>query len=226
MISSVHGPMPLSSVPAWRVVPAPLTWPGPVCVSSCWRRPTAWALAGLTARDALLPADALKRLPDRTTSAALARAGLSTRAIDNLLRPFLAGVFLEDEPATGRYGSGARSGELRADPPRFRPTPAGVPVRCRGSTVRGARDGPRRASSCLPLCLRARCPVPLFHDHFAAWSFRRRSTCRTTVQHLFAARGRSDWFPCTGSGRTCRSGTGACCSAVTVHEIPLLRPHP
>ncbi|MGW8888112.1 NAD(P)/FAD-dependent oxidoreductase [Streptomyces sp. NPDC055749] len=62
------------------------------------------ALATLTARDVLLPADALKRLPDRATSAALTRAGLSSRAVDDLLRPFLAGVFLEDELATSaRY---------------------------------------------------------------------------------------------------------------------------
>ncbi|GAA2991357.1 NAD(P)/FAD-dependent oxidoreductase [Streptomyces fulvorobeus] len=54
------------------------------------------ALAVLSARDALLPAGLLKRLPDRTTSAALTRAGLSSRAVDDLLRPFLSGVFLEE----------------------------------------------------------------------------------------------------------------------------------
>ncbi|MFH8370175.1 NAD(P)/FAD-dependent oxidoreductase [Streptomyces sp. NPDC018031] len=54
------------------------------------------ALAALTARDTLLPAGWLKRGPDRTTSAALARAGLSPRVVEEVLRPFLAGVFLED----------------------------------------------------------------------------------------------------------------------------------
>jgi Phytoene dehydrogenase and related proteins len=58
------------------------------------------ALAALTARDVLLPTGTLKRMPDRTTSAALVRAGLSPRAIEDLLRPFLSGVFLEDELAT------------------------------------------------------------------------------------------------------------------------------
>ncbi|MEE1752016.1 NAD(P)/FAD-dependent oxidoreductase [Streptomyces sp. SP18CS02] len=54
------------------------------------------ALAALTARDALLPPSALKRGRDRTTAQALARAGLSPRAVEELLRPFLSGVFLED----------------------------------------------------------------------------------------------------------------------------------
>ncbi|MFE8010588.1 NAD(P)/FAD-dependent oxidoreductase [Streptomyces sp. NPDC057418] len=58
------------------------------------------ALAALTARDALLPAGTLKSRPDRTTSAALIRAGLSPRAVEDLLRPFLSGVFLEDELET------------------------------------------------------------------------------------------------------------------------------
>ncbi|KAF0648221.1 MULTISPECIES: NAD(P)/FAD-dependent oxidoreductase [Streptomyces] len=58
------------------------------------------ALAALTARDALLPAGLLKRAPDRTTAAALARAGVSSDAVDRLLRPFLAGVFLEDRLET------------------------------------------------------------------------------------------------------------------------------
>ncbi|WP_351235894.1 NAD(P)/FAD-dependent oxidoreductase [Streptomyces sp. NPDC002133] len=58
------------------------------------------ALAALTARDALLPAGILKHLPERTASAALFSAGLSPRAIEQLLRPFLAGVFLEKELET------------------------------------------------------------------------------------------------------------------------------
>lgn len=58
------------------------------------------ALAALTARDALLPVRMLRGAPDRSTSDALARAGLSAQAVDDLLRPFLAGVFLEDELET------------------------------------------------------------------------------------------------------------------------------
>ncbi|MEU0373853.1 NAD(P)/FAD-dependent oxidoreductase [Streptomyces sp. NPDC006283] len=58
------------------------------------------ALAALTMRDALLPAAVLKHNADRTTSAALIKAGISPRAIEHLLRPFLAGVFLESELET------------------------------------------------------------------------------------------------------------------------------
>ncbi|MEV0026404.1 NAD(P)/FAD-dependent oxidoreductase [Streptomyces atroolivaceus] len=54
------------------------------------------ALAALTARDVLLPARRLGHMPDRTASEALVRAGLSPRAIEDLLRPFLSGVFLEE----------------------------------------------------------------------------------------------------------------------------------
>ncbi|MEV5195501.1 NAD(P)/FAD-dependent oxidoreductase [Streptomyces clavifer] len=58
------------------------------------------ALVALTARDVLLPAGSLKRRPDRTTSSALSHAGISPRAVEDLLRPFLAGVFLEDDLVT------------------------------------------------------------------------------------------------------------------------------
>ncbi|MEU6003511.1 NAD(P)/FAD-dependent oxidoreductase [Streptomyces sp. NPDC047197] len=58
------------------------------------------ALAALTARDTLLPARAITRGHDQATARALTRSGLSPRAVDNLLRPFLAGVFLEDELET------------------------------------------------------------------------------------------------------------------------------
>ncbi|MFF5896907.1 NAD(P)/FAD-dependent oxidoreductase [Streptomyces argenteolus] len=54
------------------------------------------ALAALTARDVLLPARRLGRMPDRTASEALVRAGLSPRAIEDIMRPFLSGVFLEE----------------------------------------------------------------------------------------------------------------------------------
>ncbi|MGW6061768.1 NAD(P)/FAD-dependent oxidoreductase [Streptomyces sp. NPDC055189] len=58
------------------------------------------ALAALTARDTLLPARAITRGQDRTTARALARSGLSDDTVDNLLRPFLSGVFLESELET------------------------------------------------------------------------------------------------------------------------------
>ncbi|MFF4342966.1 NAD(P)/FAD-dependent oxidoreductase [Kitasatospora sp. NPDC001540] len=57
-------------------------------------------LAALTARDALLPAAALRRGRDVPTAAALRAAGVSRATVDGVLRPFLAGVFLEDELTT------------------------------------------------------------------------------------------------------------------------------
>ncbi|MDJ0385145.1 NAD(P)/FAD-dependent oxidoreductase [Streptomyces sp. G-G2] len=58
------------------------------------------AVAALSAADTLLPARVLKRLPERTTRAELARWGVPAAVVDGLLRPFLAGVFLEDELET------------------------------------------------------------------------------------------------------------------------------
>ncbi|OQD56305.1 amine oxidase [Streptomyces phaeoluteigriseus] len=58
------------------------------------------AMGALTARDALLPAALLKHGPDRSTAAALSRAGLSERTVSEILRPFLSGVFLEDRLET------------------------------------------------------------------------------------------------------------------------------
>ncbi|WP_217166173.1 NAD(P)/FAD-dependent oxidoreductase [Streptomyces sp. AC512_CC834] len=58
------------------------------------------AMAALTARDALLPAGTLKRRPDRSTAAALSRAGVSAGTVTEILRPFLSGVFLEDRLET------------------------------------------------------------------------------------------------------------------------------
>ncbi len=58
------------------------------------------ALGVLSARDLLTPARLLKRLPDRTTATELAAAGLSEEVVDTLLRPFLSGVFLEDDLET------------------------------------------------------------------------------------------------------------------------------
>ncbi|MEU3145822.1 MULTISPECIES: NAD(P)/FAD-dependent oxidoreductase [unclassified Streptomyces] len=58
------------------------------------------ALAALTARDALLPARSLAHRPDRSTAAALTRAGLSAATVTGIMRPFLSGVFLEDRMET------------------------------------------------------------------------------------------------------------------------------
>jgi phytoene dehydrogenase-like protein len=58
------------------------------------------ALAVLTARDGLGPAAAVRRGPERTTRTALAEAGLSDAAVETFFRPFLSGIFLEDELET------------------------------------------------------------------------------------------------------------------------------
>ncbi|MFE9492567.1 NAD(P)/FAD-dependent oxidoreductase [Streptomyces sp. NPDC006641] len=58
------------------------------------------ALAALTVRDAVLPASAARQHEDGSTSAALARAGVSDAAVADILRPFLSGVFLEDRLET------------------------------------------------------------------------------------------------------------------------------
>ncbi len=62
------------------------------------------ALARLCASDMLLPTELIKRQPDRTTFAALSEAGISAGLCELFFRPFLAGVFLEDELETsGRF---------------------------------------------------------------------------------------------------------------------------
>src|SRR5450631_4742854 len=62
------------------------------------------ALARLCAADMLLPVSLIKRQPDRATFAALSEAGISTSLCELFFRPFLAGVFLEDElEASGRF---------------------------------------------------------------------------------------------------------------------------
>jgi phytoene dehydrogenase-like protein len=58
------------------------------------------ALARLSAADMLLPVRLLKQQPDRTTFAALTEAGVSPELCELLFRPFLSGVFLEDELET------------------------------------------------------------------------------------------------------------------------------
>ncbi len=54
----------------------------------------------LSARDMLAPPRLLKRLPDTTTRAALADAGVSDAFVETFFRPFLSGVFLEDRLET------------------------------------------------------------------------------------------------------------------------------
>ena len=58
------------------------------------------ALARLCAADMLLPVGLIKNQPDRTTSAALTEAGISPALCELFFRPFLSGVFLEDELET------------------------------------------------------------------------------------------------------------------------------
>ncbi|MFJ4693015.1 NAD(P)/FAD-dependent oxidoreductase [Streptomyces sp. NPDC088766] len=58
------------------------------------------ALGLLSARDMLAPPRRLKRLADTTTRTALADAGISDAFVERFFRPFLSGVFLEDELET------------------------------------------------------------------------------------------------------------------------------
>ncbi|MCX5529367.1 FAD-dependent oxidoreductase [Streptomyces sp. NBC_00006] len=58
------------------------------------------ALGALSARDMLAPARLLKRSADTTTRTALAAAGISEDLVERFFRPFLSGVFLEDELET------------------------------------------------------------------------------------------------------------------------------
>ncbi|MGW2821888.1 NAD(P)/FAD-dependent oxidoreductase [Streptomyces sp. NPDC001443] len=58
------------------------------------------ALGALSARDLLAPVRLLKRGEDRTTRTALAAAGFSEEFVERFFRPFLSGVFLEDELET------------------------------------------------------------------------------------------------------------------------------
>ncbi|QGV77061.1 NAD(P)/FAD-dependent oxidoreductase [Streptomyces ficellus] len=58
------------------------------------------ALGLLSARDMLAPPRLLKRTADLTTRTALADAGISDALVERFFRPFLSGVFLEDELET------------------------------------------------------------------------------------------------------------------------------
>ncbi|MFJ5776975.1 NAD(P)/FAD-dependent oxidoreductase [Streptomyces sp. NPDC093094] len=58
------------------------------------------ALGVLSARDMLAPPRRIKRRADTTTRTALADAGVSDVLVERFFRPFLSGVFLEDDLAT------------------------------------------------------------------------------------------------------------------------------
>jgi hypothetical protein len=58
------------------------------------------ALGVLSARDMLAPARSVKHGDDRTTRTALAAGGFSEEFVERFFRPFLSGVFLEDELET------------------------------------------------------------------------------------------------------------------------------
>ncbi len=58
------------------------------------------ALTLLSARDMLSPASRIRHRRDQATLPALKRAGLSDDLIEKMFRPFLSGVFLEDELET------------------------------------------------------------------------------------------------------------------------------
>ncbi|MFJ9898374.1 NAD(P)/FAD-dependent oxidoreductase [Streptomyces sp. NPDC091280] len=57
-------------------------------------------LAALTGFDALAPAALVRRARDISTRSALAEAGFSERFVERFFRPFLAGVFLEEDLST------------------------------------------------------------------------------------------------------------------------------
>jgi phytoene dehydrogenase-like protein len=62
------------------------------------------ALTAISARDMLLPARLLKHRPDQSTLATLASARIPGELVELLFRPFLAGVFGEDQLETsGRF---------------------------------------------------------------------------------------------------------------------------
>ncbi|MEV6006228.1 NAD(P)/FAD-dependent oxidoreductase [Streptomyces sp. NPDC051976] len=58
------------------------------------------ALSALSARDLLVPPRRLVRGQERTTRTELAAAGLSEEIVEQLFRPFLSGVFLEEDLET------------------------------------------------------------------------------------------------------------------------------
>lgn len=57
-------------------------------------------LLGMLAENSLLPAERLKARPETDTITELRRRGLGKRAVNTLVRPFLRGVFLDEDLAT------------------------------------------------------------------------------------------------------------------------------
>ncbi|MEO3930945.1 FAD-dependent oxidoreductase [Micromonosporaceae bacterium B7E4] len=72
-------------------------------ISSVGRASDRLRLAALAARCASLPVHRLLAAPETSTEAALRRAGLSDRIVEELLRPFLSGVFGERELTTSSH---------------------------------------------------------------------------------------------------------------------------
>nr|WP_239313158.1 FAD-dependent oxidoreductase [Plantactinospora mayteni] len=72
-------------------------------ISSVGRAGDRLRLAALAARCASYPVDRLLAAPETSTEAALRRAGLSDRIVEELLRPFLSGVFGERELRTSSH---------------------------------------------------------------------------------------------------------------------------
>ncbi|MGI5148263.1 FAD-dependent oxidoreductase [Plantactinospora sp. CA-294935] len=72
-------------------------------ISSVGRASDRLRLAALAARCASFPVDRLLAAPETSTGAALRRAGLSDRIVEELLRPFLSGVFGERELTTSSH---------------------------------------------------------------------------------------------------------------------------
>ncbi|WP_460917283.1 FAD-dependent oxidoreductase [Plantactinospora veratri] len=72
-------------------------------ISSVGRATDRLRLAALAARCAGYPVDRLLAAPETSTETALRRAGLSDRIVEELLRPFLSGVFGERELHTSSH---------------------------------------------------------------------------------------------------------------------------
>ena len=100
------------------------------------------ALALLTTRDMLGPASRIRHRRDQSTLTALRRAGISGELTERLFRPFLAGVFLEDELVTS-----SRFFHLGAPGDLYRRG-------CVAGHARAASAHPRLPRRPGPLCLR------------------------------------------------------------------------
>src|ERR1039457_6565478 len=114
------------------------------------------ALTLLTARDMFGPVSRIKRGRDQSTLAALRRAGISGALIDQMLRPFLAGVFLEDELETSSrffhlvWRSMLR-GTLCLPGPGLQAAPGRLPApRPRAPSRRARQAGPEQLAASLP----------------------------------------------------------------------------